>query len=264
MLGDVNGDGRDDLITFTRGAAANVYVALSTGTSFGPSTLWHNWFAAFTETPLVGDFNGDGRDDIATLTRGTSNDVYVALSDGTRFNGVGVMWSGSFGGADDAVLTGDFNGDGRDDLVSFGRGTLGRATVATSTGTAFATPVVWRDGLVTGTQVPVVGDFNGDGADDVAAVNRGATPTVYVSLATRLFYGFGPPAVWQFNFAGGVAVPGAGDFNGDHRADLVAFTRGPDADVYVALARLWDFEPGHKWHDWFAFGSEVPMPASLW
>jgi hypothetical protein len=79
-----------------------------------------------------------------------------------------------------------------------------------------------------------------------------------------VLYGFGPPAVWHYNFAGGVAVPGAGDFNGDGRDDLVAFTRGADADVYVTLAGLWNFGPTRKWNDWFAFGSEVPMPASLW
>src|SRR4051794_27091511 len=58
VAGDFNGDGRDDIVTFTRGAAADVYVALSNGSSFqGTGVKWHDYFAAGTETPLVGDFN---------------------------------------------------------------------------------------------------------------------------------------------------------------------------------------------------------------
>ena len=32
------------------------------------------------EIPLTGDFNGDGKDDIAAFTRGATADVYVALA----------------------------------------------------------------------------------------------------------------------------------------------------------------------------------------
>ena len=93
VAGDFNGDGRDDIVTFTRGTTADVYVALSTGNSFtGTGVKWHDYFAAGTETPLVGDFNGDGKDDIATFTRGPAADVYVALSTGYSFTGTGVKW----------------------------------------------------------------------------------------------------------------------------------------------------------------------------
>ena len=54
-------------------------------TSFGPSRQWHDNFAFGTELPRVGDFNGDGRADIATFTGGTGADVYVALSSGSLF-----------------------------------------------------------------------------------------------------------------------------------------------------------------------------------
>lgn len=83
-VGDFDGDGREDIVTFTRGAAADVYVALSTGSSFaGTGWKWHDFFAVGDETPAVGDFDGDGRDDIVTFTRGSAADVFVALSTGS-------------------------------------------------------------------------------------------------------------------------------------------------------------------------------------
>jgi hypothetical protein len=238
LVGDVDADGRDDLVTFTRGARADVLVAWSTGSAFGPPEVWHTWFAAFNETPLLGDFNGDGRADVVTLTRGSTGDVYVATSDGTRFVGTGDKWQEGFAFGDVAVLVGDVNCDRRDDVVSFGRRTIGRVQVAVSLGASFAGGLTWREGLVTRTQVPVVADFNGDGCDDVAALIRGAAPRVDVSSPCE-----GRPAKpsahrprGHLAFAGEESVPGAGDFTGDGRDDLVAFTRGPAADAFVTVS----------------------------
>ena len=97
LTGDFNGDGKDDVVTFTRGDTADVYVALSNGSGFaGTSVKWHDHFAIGVETPLVGDFNGDGKDDVVTFTRGDVGDVYVALSNGSGFVGDGVLWHDFF------------------------------------------------------------------------------------------------------------------------------------------------------------------------
>jgi hypothetical protein len=95
-VGDFNGDGADDIVGFSRSTDADVYVALSSRYSFGVVQQWHTFFAYGTEIPGVGDFNGDGKDDIVTFTRGSTADVYVALSDGRRFNGTGERWHDSF------------------------------------------------------------------------------------------------------------------------------------------------------------------------
>ena len=250
----------------------------------------------------TGDFNGDGYADLAfgcpsedtPASEQAAGAVIVLYGSSVGLKGVGSQfWSqnspGISGGSEtldrcgSSLAGGDINRDGFADLVWGCPGEdvdgiedagavnvlFGSAAGLTATGNRFlskASPGLSDDpatGEACGTAVGV-GDFNGDGFDDVAAVSRGATPTVSVSLANWVLYGFGPPAVWHYSFAGGVAVPGAGDFNGDRRDDLVAFTRGAEADVYVTLAGLWSFGPSRKWNDWFAFGSEVPMPASLW
>jgi hypothetical protein len=97
------------------------------------------------ETPDVGDYNGDGRDDIATFTGGTKADVYVATSTGVGFAGDSDLWHDFF--AKDAEIpgSGDFDGDGTSDLVTFTRGTAGTVYVARSNGQDFEPASIWHD-----------------------------------------------------------------------------------------------------------------------
>ncbi|MBD0418217.1 VCBS repeat-containing protein, partial [Streptomyces sp. TRM S81-3] len=91
LSGDFNGDGKDDVVTFTRNPEADVYVALSSGDVFGPAAVWHDHFAPGGEVPAVGDVNGDGKDDIVTFTHDADAKVYVALSTGSGF-GPAAVW----------------------------------------------------------------------------------------------------------------------------------------------------------------------------
>ncbi|NOT06060.1 MAG: S8 family serine peptidase, partial [Anaerolineales bacterium] len=94
-VGDVNNDGRDDLIGF---GLDGVYVSLSTGSGFGAVSKWtssfdlsHGWTVSqYVRT--VGDVNNDGRDDLIGFGL---DGVYVALSNGTSFDPVS-KWTSSF------------------------------------------------------------------------------------------------------------------------------------------------------------------------
>ncbi|WP_208325879.1 DUF2961 domain-containing protein [Amycolatopsis arida] len=264
LTGDVNGDGRADIITFTRGTNADVYVALSTGAGFGPSSRWHDHFALGTEHPEVGDVNGDGRADIITFTRGNSGDVWVALSTGAGF-GPGLKWHDNFGYGAERPAVGDFDGDGRDDVATFTGGSAADVYVSLSNGVAFVEEVwQWHTHFAAGTELAGASDVNGDGRDDVVTFTRGETADVYVSLSDG---GRFVQQGWKWHdyFAVGEEAPGLGDVNGDGRADAITFTRGtPEAsDVYVATSTASSFGSSAKWHDDFGSFAEVPRPSLI-
>jgi hypothetical protein len=255
LVGDFNGDGRKDMVSFTRGNAGDVYVALSDGTRFGSGVKWHGDFSFGEEIPAVGDVNGDGRDDILTFTRGTTGDVYVALSTGAGF-GPGMRWHDNFSYGSEIPAVGDVNGDGRDDIITFTRGSSGDVYVALSTGGGFGPGTLWHNNFSYGSEIPAAGDVNGDGRDDLITFTQGTSGDVYVALSTG--FGFGPGMLWHDNFSHGNEVPAVGDVNGDGIADILSFTRGSTGDVQVALSQRNRFGAPAPWHGDFCFGDETP------
>ncbi len=138
---------------------------------------------------LVGDFNGDGRDDMAK----SFNDSGLASLDVHLSNGSGFTiqrWATRQGGFwnDQQWLVGDFNGDGRDDMAkSFNDSGLASLDVHLSNGSGF-TIQRWatRQGGFWNDQQWLVGDFNGDGRDDMAkSFNDASLASLDVHLSIR-------------------------------------------------------------------------------
>ena len=160
LPGDFNDDGLTDIVG--QRSDGTWTVSTSNGTSFSPK-LWA--VLSIGQFGTVGDFNADGRDDVAV--RNPNNGSWrVLTSTGTSFSDV------KFGGWDPTTSwsnarAGDFNADGRTDLV--GQRADGTWFVSTSTGSAFATSA-WA--LLPISQFATVGDFNADGLDDVAVRNQ--------------------------------------------------------------------------------------------
>jgi V8-like Glu-specific endopeptidase len=263
LAGDFNGDGKSDIVTFTRGDSGLAIVSLSHGSGFEPAITWHGHFALGDEVPAVGDFNGDGRDDIATFTRGERADVFVSLSDGTKFVQDAWKWHDHFAVGQEIPLAGDFNGDGKADIVTFTRGASSLAIVSLSNGSGFEPATTWHSRFALGNEVPAVGDFNGDGRDDIVTFTRGEAGDVFVGLSDGTTFGQ-DASKWHERFALGGEVPAVGDFNGDGKADVVVFTRGDLGDVFVSLSDGTKFvREAWKWHDYFAIGNEIPLPSRI-
>lgn len=230
-VGDFNGDGRDDICYFTKGTTGDVYVSLSTGSSFGAKTLWHSSFCYGTEVPLIGNFNGDSRDDIACFTRSTTGDVYVATSNGSSFVGTASAWHTDFCYNSEVPRVADVNGDGRDDILAFSRSTYGDVFVGLSSGSAFkGTALAYHLDFCYGTEIPLVGDFNNDGFDDIVSFARGTTGDVFGAISSG-YYFVGTADLWHDWFCIGSEVPLVGDFNGDGNADLVTFLKDTRTDA---------------------------------
>nr|WP_287232236.1 FG-GAP-like repeat-containing protein [Microcystis sp. Msp_OC_L_20101000_S702] len=224
-VGDFNGDGKSDLAVANYNGS-NVSVLLGTGTgSFGPATNFSVGMASYPNSVTVGDFNGDGKSDLAVANVNSSN-VSALLGTGTGSFGTATNFSvGSF---PRSVTVGDFNGDGKSDLATaniFGN----NVSVLLGTGTGSFGPATNFSVGINPLSV-TVGDFNGDGKSDLATANAGSN-NVSVLLGTGTG-SFGTPT----NFSVG-AVPYSvtvGDFNGDGKSDL-AVTNRDNNNVSVLL-----------------------------
>jgi len=249
LTGDFNGDGLDDLVYFHRstpGKEGHVDVRLNIGGEFAAAVRWHNSFCVGSEIPKVGDFNGDGRSDIATFVRSSQGgeaqgDVYVGLSSGSAF--VSSRWHAWFCVGNEVPVVGDFNGDGRDDVATCTRGTTADVYVALSTGASFSgTAVKWHDNFCPGEAIPLAGDFNGDGRDDLAAFLRhslvGQEADVRVTLSLASAPGtFTGNELWHDTFCYHDEIPAVGDLNADGRDDILTLAaNGSDSAVFVALS----------------------------
>lgn len=183
-VGDVNGDGSDDIVTFTHDADAKVFVALSNGSNgFRPATVWHDFFAPAGEFPALGDMDGDGDDDLIAFTQGATADVYVALSNGDSAFGVGRLVHEHFAPAGEQPRVGDVNGDEKDDIVAFTQGAESDVFVALSDGSVFGPGARWNEFFSPSGEFPYVGDYDGDGKDDIVTFTHNAEADVYVATS---------------------------------------------------------------------------------
>ncbi|WP_394823859.1 FG-GAP-like repeat-containing protein [Pendulispora albinea] len=227
--GDFNADGLTDIATiWTEGGNSTIAVRLSTGTRFTHST-WLQTNRVFLDAGewLPGDFNGDGRVDLAVAWNDHGRtSVGVFLSTGTRF-GAYQAWSTKQGGWNDSYkwTVGDFNKDGRADLATvWSLGGQNAIAIRRSTGSSFVEqPTVPNMGGWMDSTRWLAGDFNGDGYTDLAAVwNEGGTARVAVYPSTgATFNGW---AQWDYSGGGWIDAANwtAGDFDGDGKWDVAA------------------------------------------
>ncbi|HYO92891.1 MAG TPA: VCBS repeat-containing protein [Polyangiaceae bacterium] len=255
LVGDFNGDARTDIVTFLLGSSADVWVALSNGSSaFTPTGKWHDFFGLAGEQLNVGDFNGDGLDDIITATMNSSGTVYVATSTGSTFS-ASSNWNGHIL-AGEVFHAGDFNGDRKDDIAIFTKGSTNDVLVQLSSGSSFGSAGVWHGSFSPGSEVPLVGDFNADGYDDIVSFTLGTTHDAMVSLSNGS--SFGTATKWHDSFGWAGEVLRVADVNGDGRDDIVTFVLWNN-DVYVALSTGSSFAASSLWHSLVVSAGEEPF-----
>jgi Ca2+-binding RTX toxin-like protein len=167
----------------------------------------------------AGDFNGDGKDDLIwrrgdgafTEWLGQPNGGF-ASNDANAWTALPTSWR--------VVGSGDFNGDGRDDLIwRNDRGVftswLGHANGGFVSNDANA----WRSDIPVTWQVAGTGDFNGDNRDDVLWRREDGAFTEWLGQANGGFTSNDAnawnsvPTNWH--------IVGIGDFNDDNRDDVI-------------------------------------------
>jgi RHS repeat-associated protein len=239
--GDFNGDGKTDIIGYT--GSGHVW-CLAYGTSSGFSGQWciDGIATGLGDVKhLVGDFNGDGRDDLAVWVgdlngsweisygqpSGLSGGVgYTKILDPikayennpaspiswqnpTRFNPQPVPKISSW------AKVGDYNGDGFADLAAWVAGNIWCISYGSPSG--MQAQICTSNGVSKGDD-SLAADFNNDGFTDIAAFDGSNWCISYGQN-----YGFRPqtcmPAI---GVSPKVTVPG--DYNGDGKLDIAAYT----------------------------------------
>jgi uncharacterized repeat protein (TIGR01451 family) len=234
VTGDFNRDGITDLAV-TNPALGDMKIGVLLGKGDGAFTpVVFYPIANISDVIALADVNGDGVPDLVTA-RGNEVEILLGNGDGVFVESGNAITLGAFVGASVvSISSGDFNKDGKTDLVvSNIRGLY--VLLGNGDGT-FAPPSLLELGRPVGSLA--VTDFNGDGNDDVVVTLGYPDPsiTTYSSFAVLLGDGTGVLELNRYRdgYAGGGALV-IGDFNGDGRVDVIE-ALGADLFVYLGLA----------------------------
>jgi len=235
-IADLNNDGRDDFVLAMGNSYGVIYYQTNTGSfslhrSMTVTTGGYYWYTYNVRGCAAGDFNNDGRIDVAfTVSTGyTSTWAYqyygmmkVHLQSSSNTFSSSHTWMYYAYNYAYGIEAGDVTGDGRDDIIITNhyinqiRLWKQRATGGFSgTGTTYtgATRPTW----------PRIGDFDGDGKNDVVC---GGITKKFVFLKQKDGSLSSTSKKWDSKHP--VMDVAAGDFNGDGLID--AATANGDGD----------------------------------
>jgi uncharacterized repeat protein (TIGR01451 family) len=219
--GDFNGDGMSDIAMAvgdpnpSNPGSLFTFVSNGNGTWTGYTTAIGNIGRPPQWLMVSGDFNGDGKSDIA-LIGGTTISTLLSKGDGT-YTGTNTTIPNIGSSASVLVNAGDFNGDGKTDLVinyftsistylSKGDGTYN--VVNTNLGNPFSFGFLM-----------MAADMNGDGKTDLV-VTGGNTLYTFFSNGDGTYVPRSQPAS-NFVFGVGGMIGLGADFNGDGKGDFL-------------------------------------------
>jgi hypothetical protein len=261
-VGDLNGDGKADLVTADFFDAVSVLLGKGDGT-FQPNV--DNLLSCLPDSNLcapeavaIADFNGDHKLDLATADYyGMRVSIFVGNGDGTfqpQSDQLKFLLSNP-----SAIAAADLNGDGNIDLVVNDMNNNIADAIAVLPGKGdgtFPEKLGYRSGVI-GTHTSIaIADFNGDQKWDICNSNAGGNSVTVVTGNGDETFSY--PKAW--GTGDGPFAVAVGDFNGDGKKDIVA-VNVVDNTVSVLLGNGDSTFHSRPDADWFA--GAVPVAADF-
>ncbi|CAF3946881.1 unnamed protein product [Adineta steineri] len=222
-VGDFNGDGKIDIVSATQ-VTNNIGIFLNNGAgTFATQVTYPTGSSSHPYGVAVGDFNGDGKIDIVTANSGNGH-IGIFLNNGAGTFATQVTYPTGSASQPFYVAVGDFNGDGKIDIVSATQGTNNMGVFINNGAGTFATQITYPTGSSSAPDGIAVSDFNGDGQIDIVTSNYGTNNMgIFLNngagtFATQITYPTGSGS--------GPSVGAVGDFNGDGQIDIVSSNYG--------------------------------------
>jgi hypothetical protein len=262
LPGDFDGDGQDDLYVINHSSWSKPYVAFmkSYGDRFEPVGGYAGdlpgWERRAGDVFYVADFNEDGRDDLLVYNGTNWNIPYFGM---LRSTGTGLQMVRRYDkflpgwemGRHEQFHVGDFNGDGRADVIAFNRNSWAQVhlQVHLSTGTGLnladrfygTIPGIWQ--MRRQDRLHVL-DFTGDGTSDIALFNGldwGPTYLAYIAsnegkLSGRRRYDNATAHLpgWELQRRDRFHVA---NIDGDADQDLVVYNKDNWSTQYLGMLR---------------------------
>jgi hypothetical protein len=258
LVGDWSGDGRDDLFHVVPGNRPILLTSLGTSFSEPVVSTWSTgWNYRSGDRFYPADFNGDGRTDLIVMNT-TDATPCLGLLQSNGSNGMTLVrrydnslpgWSWMAPG--DRAQVGDFDGDGRDDLLLFNGDdwAVPYLGLYRLTGSGLADGQTYEEFLpgwtMSSGDQQFVGDFNGDGRDDIYVRNninwRGTWNSTNLAMMASTGAGLTRAAIYSDSVPGYAMARGdrchVADCDGDGRDDLVIFNATDWSTEYLAILR---------------------------
>jgi hypothetical protein len=252
LKGDIDGDGKPDLIVWRPSTGTFYWLTSSTGYNLANQGM-KQWGAS-SDVPFLGDVDGDGKVDLIVWRPSTG--VWFWLTSSTGYNYANQMskaWGNQ--GLGDVPMLADFDGDRRVDLTVWRASTGMWYWLTSGSGYDYAAQRGAQWGNQSLGDQPFLADMDADGKSDLV-VWRASTGTWYWITST---YGYDPHMAWsaQWGSQGMADVPMLSDLDGDGRAELIVWRPFSGTYFWLTSASGYSYN-AQKQREWGTFG-DIPI-----